>query len=107
MALTDGLDWRDPLKNASIMLERREAMQTLIDAKEFTEGVMLEHNAITSRAFELAAIATRDSTGHSWKRDFPDNSSATAFYQALRGLVRYIRSRVPHSPAKTNGSNFT
>lgn len=108
MCLTDELNWRDPLKNASILLERREAMALLIDSENYVEGVLLEHSAITTRVFELAAIATRDSTGHSWKREFPDNPTATAFYQKLSSIVRYIRLRAKQSlPAKTNGANFT
>lgn len=108
MCLTDELNWRDPLKNASILLERREAMELLIDSESYVEGVLLEHSALTTRAFELAAAATRDSTGHSWKREFPDNATATVFYQKLSAFVRYIRLRAKQSlPDKTNGSNLT
>jgi hypothetical protein len=99
-ATTDALPWNHPDKYANRILERQEAMVLLTDLFAFLQGVILESNEVLTLAFEVAAAATRDSTGHSWKRDFPDNATATQFYQTLRKFVRHMRMKVARAKSQ-------
>jgi hypothetical protein len=61
--------------------------------EQMVEGTQVAYTALSSRVFELASLVTRGTNGHTWKNDLPVKENATAFYQALRSLVRWQRER--------------
>jgi hypothetical protein len=104
-AATDVLSWNNPTKAANRLIERQEALELLTVWSAFSQGDQQESNELLTMVYELGAICTRDSTGHSWKRDFPDNSTATLFYQALRKLVRFLRMKAELAKSPSPDAN--
>jgi hypothetical protein len=92
-ASTDALPPRDHTKQAHIVHERAEALSLLRAANEQLEAKTLEFLALEARLFELSTLAARGLTGHDWRDEFESKEHASAFYQSLTSLMRYIRDR--------------
>jgi hypothetical protein len=84
------LSSHDKILGSSELLERCD--KTLKELEHFSEGTHHQYTWLLQQVWDICGVLTRDSTGHAWKRDLPDKTAASEFYQKFLALVRWLKN---------------